>query len=119
MYQPNDTAQGINAMEDIEYSFSNLGIWRRIYLAIQLLLSGTFLCLCVWAYFIADGISLGLLILSLVAAAFSTWIYVAVSQRKLKQLKVIAFLSIIPMGNLVLLLIMLAIISTTKKEISA
>ena len=104
--------------QEVKYSFSNLGMWRKIFLVLNILGSGMFISIYVWAHLKGDA-SIGLFIFCVVFSLESVWLYHAVSQRKLKQLKVLAFLSIIPMGNLVLLLIMLAIISTTKKEISA
>ena len=122
------------AVLDVEYvplfNFSNLGAWRKIFLALNWVSSISISLAMVSAPILAlfgnteevAGISIWqiiiLLLIVLLSLGYAYWLHRAVCGRILLQISILAGVQIIPMLNPVGLIILLAIRSTSKTEIS-
>lgn len=107
-----------NAVSE-SFTYSNLNFWRKLYLSLTwtgaFLVSFSLIWFCLAA---KNDFMLIYLPLPIVTVLFSSWIHYAVVNRKLKQLYWIAFLSFIPLMNIIGALIMLSIARVTKLELS-
>jgi len=108
----------MNNTDTPNFSYSNLNIWRRLYLAllwfgISLLVLGS----AMKAFQEPGSITVGVAILIAALTLFAYWTHIAISKRNLFHLKIIAFLNLIPFANIIGLLIMLSIIRVTKNEL--
>lgn len=108
--------------EEVEFTFSNLGIWRKIYLALNWLVGIAFLIAMVIG--LAEPAqqpdstdSLIMVLLTLLYLAFCLWVHIAICKRKLGQLIALIVIQIFPLFNPVSALIFWAIYSTSKKEV--
>lgn len=109
----------VNTGEGSGFSFSNLGVWRKIYLGINWALS-----IFIVVTFIAAGLDKdGGLFVSLTFTAFimayTFWLHYAITHRKVTQLTVLTIIQVIPLLNPVGALVMFAIRSTSIKEVNA
>ncbi len=112
---------------EVDFTFGNLGIWRKIYLslnwAITLIASLSMLL----PLFVAStdnvpaGVGIWQLIVNIVIIvlilSYAYWFHVAVTRRNVLQLLILAIIQIVPLLNPISLVILLAIRSTSKKEV--
>ncbi|MBH0039785.1 hypothetical protein [Pseudoalteromonas sp. SWN166] len=101
---------------NLGYSFTTLGIWRKIYLwfmwIITILISGAILKLSSDS---EAGIAAVIVALSAVIG-FMYWAHWAISKRKVGHITVLAVLNLIVGGNIIGCIIMFFIRHTTVKE---
>jgi len=112
-------------MRKKKFTFSTLGIWRKIYIGviwfINLIL---FLGTCIWTFMPeAMGEELGYPVAYLIAfycafLVYIFWIHTAICKRKTKQLLALVFIQIIPFMNPISALLFFLIYRTSKKEIN-
>jgi len=102
-----------------EFSFNNLGIWRKIYIYLN------------WFFFLAYSIVAmyviwdknpefdpGIMMLMIpIVIAYAFWIHIAISKRKINQLRTLALIQLFPFFNLLGCFIFFAIRSTSKQEV--
>ena len=104
-------------------SFSSLGVWRRLYLVLMwIIMSCIPLYLIYFTLFELQDIQVMLpttLIFSVLCFAYAYWIHTAVVKRKVRQLRILCFISIIPCMNPITALIFWVIGSASKREINS
>ena len=106
-----------------DFTFSNLGVWRKIYLAlnwvsllgISLLFLKSFISVALESGLTFQGTLISA-VLILIFPFYCYWLHISVSKRKLDQLTVLTIVQIIPSVNPVSALILFAIRSTSKTE---
>ena len=102
-----------NKEPDRNFTFDNLGIWRKIYLvlnwAILIAVSGL--------YLVPNELGSEVLLYILIAWPFTFWLHIAVVGRKVVQLWWLCGLSVLPLMNLLGALIIWFIASTSKEEV--
>ncbi|RLU01341.1 hypothetical protein [Ketobacter sp.] len=106
----------------LEMTFSSLGIWRKIYLGLNWVLTGL-----VAVFLIVQGASgaaenlpiLYFVGVAVFAIGYCYWLHYAIVNRNLTQLLIIGIINIIPFFNPVSAILVFAIRSTSKKEIGA
>ena len=100
--------------------FSNLGIWRKIYIVINWVFGLVILIPGVSKLVQGenDNLTGGLLYLavSILYMGYCYWLHVAISKRKLSQLIAILIIQIFPFMNPISAVIMFFIYITSKKE---
>ncbi len=103
----------------LELTFSSLGIWRKLYLALNWLVVVLFVFFAlVGVLFGEEGGQLSIPVFALAAAlvAYAIWTHTAIVNRRVTQLRIICFLQVIPFMNPVSAIIFWAISSTSKTE---
>ncbi len=103
----------------LELTFSSLGIWRKLYLALNWLVIALFVFFAVVGIlFDEESKQLFIPVLALLAflVSYAFWTHTAIVNRRVTQLRVICFLQVIPFMNPVSALIFWAISSTSKSE---
>tara|TARA_B100000787_G_C15909185_1_gene171751 strand:- start:39 stop:404 length:366 start_codon:yes stop_codon:yes gene_type:complete len=103
-----------------KYTFRSLNLWRQLW--ISFLWLGNTVQFSFTTYYLLTqkpplSETVTMIVIFSVMFLFVFWNHIAVVERKLTQLKWIAFLHLIPFFNLVGMLIMFSIIRVTKNEI--
>lgn len=103
----------------MSYTFSNLNLWRKVYLIfvwVSALLTFLFF---MWAIFLdsESPLAFGYITIPLGLSLFALWKHYAIINRKLGQIYFLAIISFIPLMSLIGALIMLSIARVTKKEL--
>lgn len=108
--------------ETKKYAYKSLGIWRRIYLAINWFFAAA-IVLSVSYVEMTKGLhpmGLGVILLaSVIFLGYAYWLHDATVQRKTGQLLVIAILNVIPFLNPIAAILVFAIRSTSKSELAS
>ena len=103
-----------------EYTFANLGGWRKAYIILSWLLilvyGVAFISMATEPDLGMDSV-MGAVIFMTIGVAYVAWLHIAIVGRKLIQLQWICGLTVFPLMNPIAALIVFAISRTTKREI--
>jgi hypothetical protein len=103
-----------------DFSYSNLNNWRKLYLSLMWFGSACLFLGCI-AKLVQnpDQVPPIIIAFALIIFALTYWTHIAVTKRKVAQLKWLAFLNLIPFANLIGVLILLSIIRVSKNEVES
>ncbi|MGI2191411.1 hypothetical protein ACRN9V_08040 [Shewanella baltica] len=114
---------GNNAIDESRFTFSSLGIFRKILLGIVWIFAVIFILGgIIWTFFphiMQDELNyplVNLIVIIVFLNLFSFWIHFAVCKRKTKQLAVIAILQMFPLLNPIAGLIFLGVYWVSRQE---
>jgi hypothetical protein len=99
-------------MSDTNFSYNNLNFWRKGYLVLMWLAIAAFSTITFFKLELSIAVTI-----TTFFALFGAWRHWAITKRKITHLKLIAFVSFIPLFNLVGTLIFLSILRVSKKEL--
>lgn len=101
----------------IVFTFGGLGFWRKLYLVTQwlgsLALAGFFLFVVIDS---EESLAVPLIIVASLVLFLTYWIYTAVVERSLKQLKILVVVNFL-LSNLVGSLVLISVYRHSKKEL--
>ncbi len=105
----------------IAFSFSNLGIWRKIYLALNWI--G---CVFMVIIFVSMPFTdypestpaqpMVVFVIAILVFAYTFWLHKAMVTRNLTQLLILTIIQVVPLFNPISALIMFLVRNTSKKE---
>lgn len=122
IYEPPKSTVGSD--ERVDLVFSTLGVWRKIFLVLNWIFTSAFVFILILGLIL--GIDSGetifdfmiVLFVACFMVGYAVWLHVSVSQRNITQLSILSFVQLVPFLNPIVFLILLAIRSTSKKEIA-
>lgn len=117
---------GLTSRYKKDFDFSNLGIWRKLYLVINWLFMGIIVAIAILGMFNSQHSISGIIIFQIIIiflfgflfGMYTYWIHVAVSRRNTTQLLILLFIQIIPFLNPISALILFFIRRTSLKELA-
>lgn len=107
--------------KSIEFTFSSLGIWRKIFLVVNWIVSIFLVAVLLFFTFSENkqiDVNLAVVVFAILCLlGYSYWLHVAVSKRKVGHLAILLITQIVPFGNPIGALMLFAIRSTSKSEL--